>query len=73
MTEDVFNHHGGIIHQDADGEDQGKQADAVNGVIYHHRPPDGQQDDHGDDGNDNEGRSGTQPDQAKNCYDHRRF
>ena len=29
---DVFYHHDGVVHQDADGEDEGKQGDAVQRV-----------------------------------------
>ena len=29
MPDDVFHHHDGVIHQDADGEDQREERDAV--------------------------------------------
>ena len=32
MAHDVFHHHDGVVHQNSDGEDQGEQGDAVQGV-----------------------------------------
>ena len=32
MAVDVFHHHDGVVHQDADGEDQGKEGDPVQRV-----------------------------------------
>ena len=34
MPGDVLDHHDGVVHQDADGKDQGKQADTVDGVAH---------------------------------------
>ena len=32
MPDDIFNHHNGIIDQDADRENQGKQGDPIESV-----------------------------------------
>ncbi len=32
MAHDVFHHHDGVVHQDADGKNQGKKGDAVEGI-----------------------------------------
>ncbi len=55
MAEDVLHHHRGVVHQDADGKDEGEQAHPVDGVVHHHGPPDGEHDHHRDHGDDHEG------------------
>ena len=45
----VLDHHDGIVDQDADGKDQGKQADAVDGVAHDPGGKQRQQDGGGDD------------------------
>jgi len=40
---DVLHHHDGIVHQDTDGEDQGEQADTINGVAGNPGKEDGHQ------------------------------
>ena len=32
MSHDVLHHHNGVIHQNADGENEGEESDAVKGV-----------------------------------------
>ncbi len=48
-TVDVFDDHDRIIHQDTDGEDEGEQTDAVNGITEHPSRENGDEDHHGDD------------------------
>ena len=50
MADDVLHHHDGVIHQDADGEDQGEQGNTVQGVAVEieNRQREGQGDGDGD-------------------------
>lgn len=54
VTGDVLDHDDGVVDQDADGEDQGEQADAIDRIAHDIGGEEGQQDgggnDHGGDG-----------------------
>ena len=39
MPHDVFHHHDRVIHQNADGEDQGEKRDAIEGVAVEDKRP----------------------------------
>ena len=62
---DVLHHHDGIVHQDADGEDEGEQGHAVDGVAQDQGGEHGKQDDDGDDDEHHRSRAPAQrvPDQ----------
>ncbi len=49
VPRDVLHHHDRVIDQDADGEDEGEERDAVDGVAHHLRGEEGEQDGGGDD------------------------
>ena len=52
--ENIFHHHRGVIDEDADREDQRKQAYAVDRITQRPGGPDGNQNDDGDDGDDHD-------------------
>ena len=41
MTVDVFHHHDGVVHEDADGKDQSEEGDPVQGVPEEHAKKEG--------------------------------
>ena len=73
MPEYIFNHHGRIIDQDTDRENQCEQTNAVNRVIHHHCPPDGEQNNNRDNRNNHDCCTHPQTDQAQHSHNHRRF
>ena len=73
MSKDVFHHHRGVIDENTNGENQGKQTDTVNGVVDHHCPPDGQQDHDRNNGDNHEGCAHTQTHKTENRHDYRGF
>jgi hypothetical protein len=42
MAHDIFHHHDGVVHQDADGKDQGEQGDAIQSVAVEVEDGEGQ-------------------------------
>ena len=54
---DIFYHHDGIIHQDTDGEDEGEEADPVDGVVPDPSHEDGHEQDDGNDQHDHDSRA----------------
>ena len=65
---DVLHHDDGVIHQDANGEDESEEAHPVNGVIPNPGDEDGHQQHDGNDQHDHDGRTqGTEggPDQQE--------
>ena len=72
VTDDVLHHHDGVIHQDADGKDEGEQRDAVQGVAVEieNRQREGQGDGDGDE--DDEGFAKPERDGDQEAHrDHR--
>ena len=67
MPHDVLHHHDRVVHQDADGEDQGEERDAVERVAVEIEHEQRQREGHGDGDEDHGGFAPTehQPDQRR--------
>ena len=65
MADDILHHHDGVVHQDADGEDERKEGDAVQGVAVEieDRQGEGQGDRDGDAHDPRFPQTDGQPDQ----------